>query len=384
MNMDNESQEKPEEVNDMKKITINENQKGFLFRNGRFVKLLNAGKYALYGDREVEVVSLREPIASARCELPTLLANPEIARQASVIEVADQQLALHIVDGNYENILPKGRYAFWSVTNRHEFQLVDISTPEVSVDIPQHLIARLPSSICIKVEVAPYQKARLYFDQKLIRILDAGVYYFWKNNVQVDVSLVDTRLIKMEITGQEILTQDKVSLRINFVCNYRITDYVRTLTEIDDYTEQIHIAAQLAMRDYVGKQRLDDILESKDEMSKYVFSRLKAKEKDFYVEITDAGVKDIILPGEIRSIMNTVLVAEKRAQANVITRREEVASIRSLLNTAKLMEENQTLYKLKELEFVEHICEKVGNINLNGNGDVLSQLMRLLHTETAS
>ena len=384
MNMDNESQEKPEEVNDMKKITINENQKGFLFRNGRFVKLLNAGKYALYGDREVEVVSLREPIISARCELPTLLANPEIARQASVIEVADQQLALHIVDGNYENILPKGRYAFWSVTNRHEFQLVDISTPEVSVDIPQHLIARLPSSICIKVEVAPYQKARLYFDQKLIRILDAGVYYFWKNNVQVDVSLVDTRLIKMEITGQEILTQDKVSLRINFVCNYRITDYVRTLTEIDDYTEQIHIAAQLAMRDYVGKQRLDDILESKDEMSKYVFSRLKAKEKDFYVEITDAGVKDIILPGEIRSIMNTVLVAEKRAQANVITRREEVASIRSLLNTAKLMEENQTLYKLKELEFVEHICEKVGNINLNGNGDVLSQLMRLLHTETAS
>jgi regulator of protease activity HflC (stomatin/prohibitin superfamily) len=384
MNMDNESQEKPEEVNDMKKITINENQKGFLFRNGRFVKLLNAGKYTLYGDREVEVVSLREPIISARCELPTLLANPEIARQASVIEVADQQLALHIVDGNYENILPKGRYAFWSVTNRHEFQLVDISTPEVSVDIPQHLIARLPSSICIKVEVAPYQKARLYFDQKLIRILDAGVYYFWKNNVQVDVSLVDTRLIKMEITGQEILTQDKVSLRINFVCNYRITDYVRTLTEIDDYTEQIHIAAQLAMRDYVGKQRLDDILESKDEMSKYVFSRLKAKEKDFYVEITDAGVKDIILPGEIRSIMNTVLVAEKRAQANVITRREEVASTRSLLNTAKLMEENQTLYKLKELEFVEHICEKVGNINLNGNGDVLSQLMRLLHTETAS
>ena len=82
--------------------------------------------------------------------------------------------------------------------------------------------------------------------------------------------------------------------------------------------------------------------------------------------------------------MNTVLVAEKRAQANVVTRREEVASTRSLLNTAKLMEENQTLYKLKELEYIEHICEKVGNINLNGNGDVLSQLMKLIHTEATS
>ena len=77
--------------------------------------------------------------------------------------------------------------------------------------------------------------------------------------------------------------------------------------------------------------------------------------------------------------MNTVLIAEKRAQANVITRREEVASTRSLLNTAKLMDENQTLYKLKEMEFVERICENVGNISLNGNGNVLTQLTDILN-----
>lgn len=182
----------------------------------------------------------------------------------------------------------------------------------------------------------------------------------------------------MDITGQEILTQDKVSLRINFVCNYRISDYVKIMTEIDDFSGQMHVAAQLALREYVGKYKLDDILENKDRMSRYVFDRLKSKEQELYVEIIDAGVKDIILPGEIREIMNTVLVAEKRAQANVITRREEVASTRSLLNTAKLMEENQTLYKLKELEYIERICENVGNITLGGSGDVLSQLMALL------
>ena len=72
--------------------------------------------------------------------------------------------------------------------------------------------------------------------------------------------------------------------------------------------------------------------------------------------------------------MNTVLVAEKKAQANVISRREEVASTRSLLNTARLMVEIETLYKLKELEYVERICEKVGNINLSTGGDILTQL----------
>ena len=79
--------------------------------------------------------------------------------------------------------------------------------------------------------------------------------------------------------------------------------------------------------------------------------------------------------------MNTVLVAEKRAQANVITRREEVASTRSLLNTAKLMDENKTLYKLKELEFVERICENVGNINIGGNTDLLTLIGGLLKSK---
>ncbi len=189
---------------------------------------------------------------------------------------------------------------------------------------------------------------------------------------------MDTRLTQMNITGQEILTQDKVSLRINFVCNYRIIDYVKVLTEIDDYSEQLHVAAQLAMREYVGKQKLDEILENKDQISQYVIQKLREKAPTLFLEIVDGGVKDIILPGEIRDIMNTVLVAEKRAQASVITRREEVASTRSLLNTAKLMEENQTLYRLKELEYIERICGNVGNINLNGSGDLLAQLSAIL------
>jgi len=137
------------------------------------------------------------------------------------------------------------------------------------------------------------------------------------------------------------------------------------------------------LSEYVGKYKLDEILENKDKISDYVFSKLKEKESELFVEIIDAGVKDIILPGEIRAIMNTVLIAEKRAQANVITRREEVASTRSLLNTAKLMDENQTLYKLKELEYVERICENVGNINLNGNTDVLTQLTGILKANNA-
>ena len=368
----------------MRKIIINENQKGFLFKNGKYVRLLGAGKYYAFGGKEIEITALDQPISSNKCALDTLLSDPEIAEKVSVIEVADEQLALHFVNGKFSSALRQGKYAFWEITDKHTYQTVDIAAPIVDTSVPAYIFSKLPSTYYTKVEVAEYQKARLYFNQKFEKILDAGTYYFWKNSVRIDVDFVDTRLTQMDITGQEILTQDKVSLRINFVCSYRVTDYVKILTEIDDFAEQIHVAAQLALREYVGKYKLDEILENKDQMSQFVLKRLKSKEKELFIEIADAGVKDIILPGEIREIMNTVLVAEKRAQANVITRREEVASTRSLLNTAKLMDENQTLYKLKELEYVERICENVGNINLNAGGDVLTQITGLLrgdHTQ---
>lgn len=363
----------------MKKMIINENQKGFLFKNGKYIKLLNAGKYHLFGGKEIEISGLEQPIVCSKCTLETLLADKAIANQVAVVEVGDEELALHYVNGKFSSVLRHGKYAFWSVVDQHECKIVDISTPTVDESIPEYIFSKIPQIYYTKIEVAEYQKARLYFNQKLERILDAGTYYFWKTPIKVDVGFVDTRLTQMDITGQEILTADKVSLRINFVCNYRVTDYVKILTEIDDFAEQMHVAAQLALREYVGKYKLDEVLENKDQMSEFVFGKLKAKEKELFVEITDAGVKDIILPGEIREIMNTVLVAEKRAQANVITRREEVASTRSLLNTAKLMDENQTLYKLKELEYVERICENVGNISLNGNGNILSQLTSILN-----
>lgn len=229
-----------------------------------------------------------------------------------------------------------------------------------------------------RFEVSEKQKGLLFFNKKFIKTLDAGTYFYLKGAVKVEVETAEICLIQQDIAGQEILTADKVSLRINCTCTYRITDILKAKTQTSDYRDQLHTAIQLAPRDFVGERKLDDILGAKGEMSAYLSEKVKIKGRELFLEVEETAVKDIILPGEIREIMNTVLVAEKRAQANVITRREEVASTRSLLNTARLMDENETLYKLKELEYVERICERVGNINLNGGGDMLTQLTEVL------
>lgn len=362
----------------MKKVIIQDNQRGLLFRNGKYVKLLEAGRYYTYGGRRIEVCSLMQPVNSDCVSVQTLLKDPAVREQTTLINVEDEHVALHFVNGKFRDILPVGSWLYWSAVDVHTWLDADISSPEVAADFPVSLFEHMPKMYYDKVEVAQWQKAQLFFDRKLVRVLDAGTYYFWKGHTSVEAKLLDTRLIQMEITGQELLTADKVSLRINFICHYKITDFVKITTEIEDYEEQMHVLAQMALREYVAKYRMDELLDNKEQISAYVLEKLSGQAQRLYVQVEDAGIRDIILPGEIREIMNTVLIAEKRAQANVITRREEVASTRSLLNTAKLMDENKTLYKLKEMEYIEKICEHVGSINVGGGAGLLEQLSGVL------
>jgi regulator of protease activity HflC (stomatin/prohibitin superfamily) len=195
--------------------------------------------------------------------------------------------------------------------------------------------------------------------------------------VSAAVHKVDMRQLQLDMTGQEIMTKDKVTIRVNFICQYKIADPLIVLTGIKNYEEQLYILMQLILREYVGTFTLDELLGKKEEIGAFVLEALEEKGKSMGLTFLYAGVKDIVLPGEIKTILNQVLEAEKKAQANIITRREETASTRSLLNTAKLMEDNPTLMKLKELEHIERISDKISSLTLNGGSQILEQLKKL-------
>ena len=364
----------------MKKITVKENGIGLLFIGGRYRRTLTAGVYFEGFGRRIEVFNDPEgEIVPESCSVRTLLADPAFASRVDEVAVGDEEIALRYVDGRFKGVVESGLHVFPKSGGENEFRKVDVSSPFVE-GIPAYVFASIPSTCYVRLNVRAHEKGLVYVGGKLERILDAGTYHFWRTAESLEVRTVDMRLTQMNVCGQEILSADKVTLRISLVLTYRITDCVRITEEIADYAEQLHVACQMALREYVGKLKLDEILESKESISRHVFDSLKEKESELFVEVSEAAVKDIILPGEVRDIMNTVLVAEKKAQANVIARREEVASTRSLLNTAKMMEENPTLYRLKQLEYVERICENVGSINVGG-GDLLTSLVSVLTGE---
>ncbi|SHK73491.1 Regulator of protease activity HflC, stomatin/prohibitin superfamily [Anaerocolumna jejuensis DSM 15929] len=361
------------------KIIINENERGFLFKNGRFKKMLIPGKHSVspvLGETFFKTTIFRM-VNIKEVDMSVLLKDKNFADSVIKAEVPDSYLALHYEDGRILDTLRPGTYYFWKIFHEHTFKLIDISTP--AVNLPNEIMSVVPGSLFTQIAVAEGETGLLFFDGKYKEQIFSGNYCFWNTTVRISCQLVDIRTQQLDVNSQEILTADKVTLRLNFVCNFRVTDAVSIINVLKDYKTQIYVTTQLALREYVGRLKFDELLEQKDSLASFVLEKLREKQDSLFVEFTDAGLKDIILPGEIRDIMNTVLIAEKNAQANVISRREEVASTRSLLNTAKLMEENTTLYKLKELEYLEKICDKVGSISI-GNVNLLGQLSELINT----
>lgn len=363
------------------KILIKEGRKGFLFKKGKFIKMVGAGEYSTFGGKTYDICELSDAyirLDSVK-DLSVFDGDINFKNETLQIEVKSGEVVVHLTNNILESVLVPGRYYFWKNNYDHQFIHIDLNNPEIPSDLPQSILNdRILAPYICKYEIDSKSVGVLLIDHKFIKLLEPGSYYFVKGNKDINVINVNSCVVSQNIVGQELLTNDKVSLRINCLVNYVVKDYVKAVTEIEDFKDQLYSCVQLALRDYIGEKTFDEILASKKEISNYLLNVLKSKEKELYLEIKEAAIKDIILPGEIKDIMNTVLVAEKRAQANVITRREEVASTRSLLNTARLMDENATLYKLKELEYIERICEKVGNININGGSDILGQLTGMI------
>ncbi len=115
-------------------------------------------------------------------------------------------------------------------------------------------------------------------------------------------------------------------MRINAWAQYKVTNIQKALLENKEYDKQLYVAFQLVLREYVAGFNFDELLEKKESIAPYVLQNMKAKAEALGVEVNGFGIRDIILPGDVKEIMNQVLIAEKKAQANAIMRREETAS----------------------------------------------------------
>jgi len=120
---------------------------------------------------------------------------------------------------------------------------------------------------------------------------------------------------------------------------------------------------QLALRAVVGSRELDSFLTDKEAVSSELEELVRRRAGEVGMEVATVGIRDVILPGDMKDLMNKVTEAKKAAEANLISRREETAAMRSQANTAKVLADNPTLMRLRELEVLERIAT-TGNLNV--------------------
>jgi regulator of protease activity HflC (stomatin/prohibitin superfamily) len=363
------------------RVVIPDHERGFFYVDGQFRRLLEPGTHWLWtglGKPEVKRIALTwTGTLSGLPDYEFLAARPEVAPHVTTYRMGDTERGIIFKSGNYTTVAGRGFHAFLRGPHHLRLEVMDASDPMLPAKYAS-VILRIDGleNWLVVHEVPSGHQAQLYYDNAPERLLEPGRYVFWTGVRKIAVVPVDVREQALEIQGQELMTSDKVTLRINLTARCSVTEVTKALSTQTSYKDALYRDLQLALREEVGGRTLDDLLARKDDLGRAVTERVRESAAAMGVALHGAGLKDVILPGEMRTILNQVIEAEKRAQANMIARREETAATRNLMNTAKLLENNPVLMHLKELESTERIAEKIGTLSVYGGLDGLLDILK--------
>lgn len=354
---------------------------GLVFRDGEFVRLLGPGKHWFFDPFRklcVNVVSQREPRLQHE-QLDLIIKSGVLRDRAIVLDLKDHERALVWIDDRFVAALPGGQYAFWTGQKRLRAEVLDarqvrFEHGEFKAIVRSNTAPKLLDVCTVQREHAGV----LFVDGRYVETLGPGEYAFWKGPADAKVVEVDLRETMVDVQGQEVMTADKVTLRLNALLTYRVADPRKVVCQTDDLRQALYRETQLVVRAVIGARELDNFLTDKDAVAKEIEEQVGRRAGELGVQLASVGIRDVILPGDMKDLMNKVTEAKKAAEANLISRREETAAMRSQANTARLLQDNPTLMRLRELEVLERVA-LAGKLNVVlGEKGLVDRVVNLL------
>lgn len=376
-----------------KKYLLNDTQIGLLYKDQQFQKVLTTGTHEYWDWQNrltLQSVNIATTLTEGVNKEILYLAEIHAAAFADYLqawETGEHEIGLVYQQGILREIKAPGqRGAYWKQQQAINVVKLDISKDfaisnqlmRILAGVREPLLSRAAMNSVMVANVAEAHIGFLIVDGTTIATLQPGLHMWWKYNRVIEVKQFDLRLQNMEVNGQEILTKDRVSLRVNLSAMWQITDAEIAKRELADVKDYLYRELQLALRTIVSTQTLDELLADKNSLNQQVLAIVAQKSMDYGLALKSVGARDIILPGEMKAILTQVVEAQKIAEANLIKRQEETQATRSLHNTAKVMEGNPVLLRLKELEILEKITGRINTLNVYGGLDgVMNDLVRI-------
>jgi regulator of protease activity HflC (stomatin/prohibitin superfamily) len=360
----------------VKRVVVRSYEAGLYFHNEEFRGILPTGTYWWFdplGRVRVEVVDQRKPWL-AHEKLDLIIKSGDLDGRATVLDLKDYERGLVWIDGRFSHILPPGQYAYWTTQRAVRVEVVDARPVRF-----EHPDLNLMAHALLEIHmVEPGQQAIWFRNGAYVETLPPGRYAFWRMVAPLKVQTVDVRETTLDVAGQEIMTADKVTLRLNVVVVARLSDVRLAASVADDAKQALYREAQLAIRAAIGGRELDQLLADKDAVAAELEERVRKRAGTLGWEILAIGIRDVILPGEMKELLNKVTEAKKAAEANLIARREETAAMRSQANTAKLLQDNPTLLRLRELETLEKVAASAELKVVLGDKGLADRIVNLL------
>ncbi|CAB1057367.1 Putative stomatin/prohibitin-family membrane protease subunit PA4582 [Olavius sp. associated proteobacterium Delta 1] len=365
----------------IKTAKIRSYEKGLYFRDREFQGLLDTGRHWFVDPLfkvKVDVVSQRTPWIEHE-DLDVIVKSGALEGHAIVVDLKDYQRALVRVEGRFEKVLGPGLYALLTKVRDVQVDIIDARKVRFEHEDINLIAKSKDAENDLNISTVEPGYAGVYFkDGAYVETLGPGQYMFWKNMGKVKFYHVGMRETVLDVSGQEIMTSDKVTLRMNSVVTYRVVDALKSVSVVDDSKQAVYREVQLALRAVVGTFDLDTLMSDKQKVAEDLESTVKDRAAEFGIDVLSIGIRDVILPGDMKDMMNKVIEAQKAADANLIMRREETAAMRSQANTAKLLDSNPTLMRLHELDVLEKIA---ANSKLNvvlGEKGLADRIVNLL------
>ncbi len=358
------------------KIDVGLRERAFVMVNGRTERYLGPGRHWVFrpfSRVEVERVSAACLLADLDAEQLALVPPEDL----QLLTVAPHQRALVLRYGKPVKWLGPGQHQVWTLerTLVGRGSIEQVARPAVAVEgvdtsgieappLRDDVRPLVPATDYVEATAPEGSVVLRYVDGVLEAVLPAGRHAAWTTTRKVMLSVVDLRERLLHVTGQEVMTKDRVSLRLNLSASFRVADARRLATVARTPDDVLYLAMQLAAREAVSTRTLDELLASRDALATQLDAEVRSRVEPVGLALLTFGVKDIILPGEMKALLNRVIEAQKEAEANVILRREETAATRSLAQTAKVLAENPLLVRLKELEAYKDLAGKVGQLHV--------------------
>jgi regulator of protease activity HflC (stomatin/prohibitin superfamily) len=211
------------------------------------------------------------------------------------------------------------------------------------------------------VTVREYERGLCYRDGKFVELLPPGRYVHWRwEHTRIDP--VDLRETSQTVEGQEILTSDKIGVRVTLIAQFRVIDPVAARHTVEEYASQLYQDLQLSLREAITGRTLEDLLKERTVLSTKIQEEVGPRVRTYGVELTRVGVKDMVLPGAVRNVFLQEVEADLKGRASLVAARHEIAAARARANTAKLLQENPHILRMQELETLAQLASKSGNV----------------------